>query len=132
MINVFTNCLGTDKSGLDTSVTDDFSGECTQQSLTLVGGLAELGNLLSVTHHVEFGCAGGGAGSDNWCLGDCGDVNSGEGGGTWCCEFNMMERKQHDMCCESNDKFQNENNSNNHCSPFISCIMHAETEEWSS
>ena len=87
VINVFTNCLGTYKGSLDTSVTDDFSGECTQKSLTLVGGLAELGNLLSVTHHVEFGCAGGGAGGGNWCLGDCGDVGSGEGGGAWSCEF---------------------------------------------
>jgi len=66
MINVFTNCLGTDKSGLDTSVTDDFGGECTQQSLTLIGGLTKLGNSLSVTHHVKFGGAGGGAGCGNW------------------------------------------------------------------
>ena len=66
MINVFTDCLGTDKGGLDTSVTDDFGGESTQESLTLVGGLAELGNSLSVTHHVKFGGAGGGAGGGNW------------------------------------------------------------------
>lgn len=66
MINVFTDCLGTDKGSLNTSVTDDFSGKRTQKSLTLIGGLAELGNSLSVTHHVEFGGAGGGTGGGNW------------------------------------------------------------------
>lgn len=66
MIDVFTNCLGTDKGSLDTAVTDDFGGKCTEECLTLIGGLAKLGNSLSVAHHVKFGSAGGGTGCGNW------------------------------------------------------------------
>jgi len=77
VIDVFAHGLGPDGSGLNTAVTDDFGGECAQQGLALIGGLAELCEALSVTHHFEGGGFGGvGAGGEDGCVGDLG---SGEG-----------------------------------------------------
>jgi hypothetical protein len=59
VINVLSDCSCTNQSGLNTSVPDNFSGKSTKQSLTLISGLAELVESLSVGNHLKGGSAFG-------------------------------------------------------------------------
>jgi len=78
VINVLPDSLGADKSGLDTSMTDNFGGEGAEEGLALISGQTELDKLFSVTHHYEAGAVGGSS-----------DGRSGEGGHGSC----SIERK---------------------------------------
>lgn len=79
MIDVLAHGLGADGRGLDASVTDDFGGEGAEEGLALIGGLAEFGELLSVTHHFEGGRFGGVGAGGGGGFHYGGDVGSGEG-----------------------------------------------------
>jgi hypothetical protein len=54
VINMLSHSLGPDKSSLNTSVTNDLGGEGTEQSLTLIGGLAKFSKLFAMAHHREI------------------------------------------------------------------------------
>jgi hypothetical protein len=59
VINVLSDCSCTNQSGLNTSVPDNLSGKSTKQSLTLISGLAELVESMSVGNHLKGGSACG-------------------------------------------------------------------------
>jgi len=50
VINVLSNCPGTNQSSLDSSVSDNFSGQSTQQGLSLISRLSKCLEPLSVRH----------------------------------------------------------------------------------
>jgi hypothetical protein len=67
VINVLSDSSGTGKSGLDTSVSDDFRGQSTQQGLALIGRQGQLLESLAMRNHFKGRASGDSAGY--WCQG---------------------------------------------------------------
>lgn len=52
VVDVFSDRTGTDQSGLDAAVSDDFRSERPKKGLSLIGGFAELVEALAMGDHI--------------------------------------------------------------------------------